>query len=412
MSSTTTTSIRNILPTSVNGAKELKEYIDRTNSLIQAIRGEFEKDLKQDRANVERPNTFLGSRNISCEMCQVAHRDYVYYETALPQQSAFLQAEQIVLDAIGALEHLRKMLVTNKQQKRTMLRNIRRSIASERSALALPPTAQQSSSSSSSSQSLTEPLFDCLLEYEGPAIKGLKQLGEQLKQNHRTIARNILQQAQPILIAMRTRGVLAYKLAAENTIGKIIHHAEKCRTFIAQSRYLACIEYCASAWWMETQKDPMDHSPYYVRALLEGESTPSSFSESYAVQRPVSVFGETAQQIVIEVQSANMSSFDGSSKMMEVVFSEHLDQELAETILTEEAVRAFEAEELPTSYHRHYGTIFSTPPPPAADSSSVRNNDNDNDDDNDNDNDDDNESDDEEWEAAAAAAAMRMEWDD
>jgi hypothetical protein len=399
MSSSATTSIRNILPIRVNGAKELKEYINRVNGLIQAIRGEFENDLKQDRANVERPNTFLGSRNISCEMCEVAHRDYVYYETTLPQQSAFLQAEQIVLDAIDALEHLRKMLVTNKQQKRTMLRNIRRSIASERSALALPPTAQQSSQSfANPDHGVAELLFDCLLEYEGPAIKGLKQLGEQLKQNHQTIARNILQQAQPILIAMRTRGILAYKLAAENTIGKIIHHAEKCRTFIAQSRYLACIEYCASAWWMETQKDPMDHSPYYVRALLEGESTPSSFSESSAVQRPVSVFGETAQQIVIEVQSAN-TSFDDSSKMMEVVFSEYLDQELAETILTEEAVRAFEAEELPTSYHRHYGTIFSTA------AGSVCNN-------SDSDNNGEIESDDEEWEAAAAAAAMRMEWDD
>lgn len=398
MSSSAATSIRNILPTSVNGAKELKEYINRVNGIVQAIRREFENDLKQDRANVEIPNTFLGSRNISCEMCQVAHRDYVYYETRLPQQSAFLQAEQIVLDAIGALEHLRKMLVTNKQQKRTMLRNIRRSIASERSALALPPTAQQSSQSFANPDNGVAEPFECLLEYEGPAIKGLKQLGEQLKQNHQTIARNILQQAQPILIAMRTRGILAYKLAAENTIGKIIHHAEKCRTFIAQSRYLACIEYCASAWWMETQKDPMDHSPYYVRALLEGESTPSSFSESSAVQRPVSVFGETAQQIVIEVQSANVSpSFDDSSKMMEVVFSEYLDQELAETILTEEAVRAFEAEELPRSYHRHYGTIFSTPPPPPS-ADFHRNNG-------------EIESDDEEWEAAAAAAAMRMEWD-
>lgn len=402
MSSATTTSIRNILPTSVKGAKELKEYIDRTNELVQAVRTEFEKDLKQDRANVERPNTFLGSRNISCEMCEVAHRDYVYYETVLPQHSAFLQAEQIVLDTIDALEHLRKMLVTNKQQKRTMLRNIRRSIASERSALALPPSAQQQSSSQSFATAtdpdhgvnIDEP-FDCLLEYEGPAIKGLKQLGEQLKQNHRTIARNILLQVQPILIAMRTHNILAYKLAAENTIGKIIHHAEKCRTFFAQCRYFACIEYCASAWWMETQRDPMDHSPYYVRAVLEGESTPSSFSESSAVQRPVSVFGETSQQVIIEVQSANMSSsFDDSSKMMEVVFSQYLDQELAGIILTEEAVRAFEAEEVPRSYRREYGTIISTA------AGSVCNNS------------DDNESDDEEWEAGAAAAAMRMEWDD
>ena len=399
-SSNTTNTIRTTFPTSVKGAKELKEYIDRTNELVQAIRTEFEKDLKDPRARVEKPNTFLGTRNISCEMCEIAHNDYVYYETKLPQHSAFLQAEQIVLVAIDALEHFRKMLVTNKQQKRTMLRNIRRSIASERSALALPPSMQHRSSSSlslssSSSQSfaaaaaitdhpdhgvkMDEP-FECLLEYEGPAIKGLKQLGEQLKQNHRTIARNILIQVQPILVAMRTRNILAYKLAAENTIGKIIHHAEKCRAFFAQCRYFACIEYCASAWWMETQRDPMDHSPYYVRAVLESESSPSSFSET---ARPVSVFGETSQQVIIEVQSANNT---------DVVFSQYLDQELAGIILTEEAVRAFEAEEVPRSYRREYGTIISTT------AGSVCNNS------------DDEEDDDEE--AAATALNVTMEMDD
>jgi hypothetical protein len=394
-----TNTIRTTFPTSVKGAKELKEYINLTNELVQAIRTEFEKDLKDARARVEKPNTFLGSRNISCEMCEIAHNDYVYYETKLPQHSAFLQAEQIVLDAIDAVEHLRKMLVTNKQQKRTMLRNIRRSIASERSALALPPSMQQRSSSSSSSSSSSQSFaaaaitdhpdhgvnvdepFECLLEYEGPAIKGLKQLGEQLKQNHRTIARNILLQVQPILVAMRTRNILAYKLAAENTIGKIIHHAEKCRAFFAQCRYFACIEYCASAWWMETQRDPMDHSPYYVRAVLEGESSyssPSSFSET---ARPVSVFGETSQQVTIEVQSANM----------DVVFSQYIDQELAGIILTEEAVRAFEAEEVPRSYRREYGTIISTT------AGSVCNNSDD-------------EADDEE--AADAALNLTMEMDD
>jgi hypothetical protein len=405
-SSNTTNTIRTTFPTSVKGAKELKEYINRINGLVQAIRTEFEKDLKDARARVEKPNTFLGSRNIGCEMCEIAHRDYVYYETKLPQHSAFLQAEQIVLDAIDALEHLRKMLVTNKQQKRTMLRNIRRSIASERSALALPPSMQHRSSSSSSSSSqsfaaasitdhpdygvnVDEP-FECLLEYEGPAIKGLKQLGEQLKQNHRTIARNILLQVQPILIAMRTRNILAYKLAAENTIGKIIHHAEKCRTFFAHCRYFACIEYCASAWWMETQRDAMDHSPYYVRAVLEGESSPSSPSSFSETARPVSVFGETSQQVTIEVQSANM----------DVVFSQYLDQELAGIILTQEAVRAFEAEEVPRSYRREYGTIISTT------AGSVCNNSDDEDDD---------EDEEDEGEEAAATAlnvTMEMEMDD
>jgi hypothetical protein len=125
---------------------------------------------------------------------------------------------------------------------------------------------------------------------------------------------------------------------------------------------------------METQRDAMDHSPYYVRAVLEGESSPSSFSET---ARPVSVFGETSQQVTIEVQSANM----------DVVFSQYLDQELAGIILTEEAVRAFEAEEVPRSYRREYGTIISTA------AGSVCNNSDDDNDEEDNDEEDNDEED-------------------
>jgi hypothetical protein len=47
-----------------------------------------------------------------------------------------------------------------------------------------------------------------------------------------------------------------------------------------------------------------------------------------------------------------------------VVFSQYLDLELAETILTEEAVAAFEEDEAPTNYIRQYGTIISNQYPP------------------------------------------------
>jgi hypothetical protein len=220
--------------------------------------------------------------------------------------------EQVILDHLNELEHLRKMLVTNKQQKKTAIREIRR----------IRSSIRRGSQPVQASTDVNEP-FDCLLEYESPEIKDLNQFVETLKQNHRTNARKLCEQANRILLVLRTRDILAYKMAAENTIGAIIHHAEKCRTFIAHCRYIAGIEYCAYAWWMETQKDPMDHSPYYVTAFLEDESTRYRSDSQYPRIR-----------VVIR------SSVDNSA-----VFCEYMNQELADTILTDDAIRAFESED-------------------------------------------------------------------
>jgi hypothetical protein len=168
-------------------------------------------------------------------------------------------------------------------------------------------------------------------------------------------------QAEMIIRALRTRDILAYKLAAENTIQKIIRHADLCRKFIAECRQIACIEYCASAWWMETQRDPMDHSPYYVTAVSEGE--PTKFKAAEMEYSALVSGGRAPPRILIEVHSANRFSDDNSCV---VVFSQYLDQELAETILTEEAVAAFEDDEEPTTYRRDYGTIISTQYPHAS----------------------------------------------
>lgn len=241
--STATTFANQIFTTNIKGPKDLKEYIRRNNELIQAVREEFDNDLKQPLARVVEPNTFLGSRKFDVTMCRISHDDFVHSETVLPQNSEFIQAEQVITEHMKALEGFRKMLVTNKQQKRTALREIRRTIANERSALALPPPPV----TEAQGQMLGDEPFECFLEYEGPAIKGLKQLAKTMKQNHKTIARNILQQVQPIIVAMRTRLILTYKLAAENTIGKIIHHAEKCRSFIVECCRFGCIEYSVYA---------------------------------------------------------------------------------------------------------------------------------------------------------------------
>jgi hypothetical protein len=348
--STATTAANEIFTTTIHGAKDLKEYIDRITEIVQGVRREFDCDVQQPRARVEEPVTFLGSRKFDVTMCRVDHDGVIHSETKLPQCSKFLQAEQAINEQLKMLEDLRKMLVTNEHQRNRTVKNLKK-------------TRNQVSAA------LKSVLSGCVdeleLEPEIPGDKEIKSLIQQqiqqVQQNHRTVARNLCMQAEMIIRALRTRDILAYKLAAENTIQKIIHHADLCRKFIAECREIARIEYCASAWWMETQRDPMDHSPYYVTAVSEGEPTRFKAAE---MEYSALVSGRCSPpRILIEVHCANRYCDDNSCV---VVFSQYLDQELAETILTEEAVAAFEDDDEPTTYRRDYGTIISNQYPPPA----------------------------------------------
>jgi len=405
--STATTAANAVFTTIIHGAKDLKEYISRISEIAQGIRREFDCDIQQSRARVEEPKTFLGSREFDVTMCCLSHNSVVHSETKLSQHSGFLQAEQVVNDGMALLENIRKMLVTNKQQRNVTIKNLKK-------------TTHRSSVKTGKINNLKRPreiteeeqggvyqvpvlkggaatfvgYFE--LEQESPETKRIKILIKQIQENHRTVAHNLCKQAELIVRALRTRDILAYKHAAETSIQKIIRHADLCHNFIAECRRIACIEYCASAWWMETQRDPMDHSPYYLTAVAEG--VPTRFNAT-AMEYSALVSGRHAPpQILIKVQNAHRSSHDNTCQ---VVFSEYLDQELANTILTEEAVRAFEEEEVPTSYRRDYGTIVSNSPPPPADHHNETSDDSDDSDD-----------EDRVWEAVAAAEASRMEWDD
>lgn len=384
--STSTTAANQTFTTIIKGANDIKEYINRISEITQGVRREFDCDVKQSRACVEEPKTFLGSRSFNVTMCKVSHDSVLHSETKLPQDSKFLQAEQVVNDALALLENIRKMLVTNKQQRNVTVKKLKKSrhhsvvktgkinnLKKQREITEQGGVYQVPNSSGGAAAVVEE----VELEHQTPKDKEIKMLIQQVQQNHRTVTHNLCRQAELIVRALRTRDILAYKQAAENTIQKIIRHADLCRKFIAECRRIACIEYCASAWWMETQRDPMDHSPYYLTAVSEG--VPTQFNAS-AEEYSALVSGRRAQPpILIQVQSAHRSSNDNTCH---IVFSEYLDQELADTILTEEAVRAFEEEEVPTSYRRNYGTIVSNSPPPSAASLSTRNDD-DNDDDED-----------------------------
>lgn len=309
------------IPITVNGAKELKQYIQDVTCLTKSIRDEFERDLTHPSAVVNYTDADLisvgrGNHEFNARKCRITHNDFVYNQTQLPQYSNVIQTENVVKECLVRLEGLRKMLVNNKQQKKTTIRNIRRII--------------------SDTNSSRDPahLFE-EITYQSPRVIMLRGLIEQTKQNHKTVTRNILDQVRAILLDMRTRYILMFERAVQQTVEAIIHHAEKCRTFIAKCRHLAMIEYCASSWWMETQKDPNDQTCYYVSALLsEDHGELKQFN-------PVTT-GLTTPPMNVEI----FVHEDHNNQQPDVcVMMYKLDEELAAEILTDDAIHAFEDEE-------------------------------------------------------------------
>lgn len=333
-----TTQIKNTYPTCVTGAKELKEYIQTITRVIQDVRAEFENDLKQPKATVEKPRICRGEHDLNAGMAVWSHKCFIHSKTALPDSSEFIQSEMVLRHCLSRLEQLRKMLVNNKQQKKTTIRHIKRVIAQSKS---LARLSSLSVNSGGGGGECKVPFLE--LTYESPIVIELKELIEQVKQNHRTVTNNILAHVDPILLAIRKRHIISYKVAAEKTIGEIIHHAEKCRSYVMKCCHLAAVEYCAFAWWMETQKDPNDRSCYNVSAVAQGH--PKRFDMS-TVQYPVTAFpNESMSNIQIFVYRSP------NSHGRTIVALYDLDQELADTIITDEAIRAFEQEEyIETAY--------------------------------------------------------------
>ena len=184
----------------VNGCTELKQYIQDTTRLAQDIRAELDADLKQPNAVVQStPEHDMTALKHACFI-----RDKVRCQT-----SAFAVAESAMHEALAQLDIIRKMLVTNKQTKRTMVKAIQKTIAEMR--------AHISSLEGTIETTTVKP------------IQQLQQIKESTKQHHRTVSHGLLQHATRILIAMRSKHILAYKLAAQDAVGEIIHHAEKCR---------------------------------------------------------------------------------------------------------------------------------------------------------------------------------------
>ena len=296
-----------ITSTRVSGANELKKYIQEITEVAEEIRQEFEDSLKQPNAIVEYQRTgSTSTHNFNAEMSRVSHETFVYNNTRLIQSSKYLQADGVMTECMGLLEIVRKMLVNNKQQKKTTIRNIRATVNE------LKRHQQQWIAF------LKPAVVEIETKVSSPAIERLEKEIEATKQNHRTITNRLLAQANTLVLAMR-RHIFTFKIAAEDAIGEIIHNAEKCRAFIAKCRRLEVIEFCASMWWFDTQ-----HSEFIAQ---HPELSERHFTVSVSEL-------EENDRIKFVVQC-----FD---PMVITVGEYEFDQA---HILTDEALRAFEAAE-------------------------------------------------------------------
>jgi len=304
----------------IKGAKGLKKYIEEATKTVQGIHAVLENDLTQPNANVEEPSSATSCRkniHYRAQLCAMDHRTFVHNIT-LCAPSELVGADVNVNACLSQLEKIRKMFVTNKQQKKTTIRQIREIIRA---------TSHHETTTTTQE-----------LDYESPVTTSLKKLIEKTKKDHNTAARGLLTQTHSTIFLMN-RYILAYQRAAETTVQEIINHAEKCRAFIEYSQDLALIEYCASAWWFETQKDPMDHSYYYVSAITDSRDEKLHFDASslqHRYQRDFISDNNTTILVHGAPTKENRNTMVGMYK---------LDKELAQTILTEEALQSFEDED-------------------------------------------------------------------
>ena len=145
------------------------------------------------------------------------------------------------------------------------------------------------------------------------SILTLKQMDANVKQHHRTIAQNIIGEVNRLFAQLRHQEIVAYQVALDDTVGKIIQHAEKCRGLNERALRLAVIEFCASRWF-HAKKDAMDRTEYLVSAA-DGDD---------GIQVSIMTYLGSKVNVVATIQ---------------------FDEEFSKQIITEDAVQTFEWEQ-------------------------------------------------------------------
>jgi hypothetical protein len=233
------------IPIRVQGANELKAFLQMFGTLCQNVRDEFATDLQNPLAQVAFNKSSVGSFEFHATMCRVSHNDFIH---RLQLHGEFTAGDSALTSCCAQLEIIRKMLVTNKQDKTTNTNQLQRTIRAVRAALRT----------------------DCSLEpeQEPDCIIQLQLQKEKVKQHHKTVSRNLLEHAHLIIVSC-WRHIHAQKIAAQDTIGTIIHHAEKCRAFITKCQHLASIEKSTAEWWFEAHPE---HANDHRVSISPGET--------------------------------------------------------------------------------------------------------------------------------------------
>jgi hypothetical protein len=299
----------------VKGARGLKKFIEDATKTVDSIRTVFQNDVNQFK--IEEPNSIRRRTKRLIHDCVNSHKTFVE-NNILCNPSHWMTAEQDAINCLEILEKTRKMFVNNKQQKNTTIGMIRKELRNIH---------------------LDQPTSSVALI-------------QHVRQNHNTIAKKILEQARFEMFAMK-RSIVAYQLATETVVNQIIDRAEKSRAFIAKCYNLAIIEFCASAWWFETQKDPMDHNNYHVYVVDTTEEFSQigvQYDESTMMRHRYTVDHSFVHRNISDTTSLNLTAikivvYGVPMTMMEeppVIEIYWMNEDLADTILTEEAIDSFE----------------------------------------------------------------------
>ena len=300
-------------PNYIKGPNELQEYITRFLEMKNQIKQTFEAGLEDPLASPDRTAFCRLFKNHHADICRSSHRRFMC-KTITDETTGPEEAEAAIDRALQQLERFRKMLVDNKQQRKTTHRQNCRARLHFMHEVAF----------NHEFMSVEAEIENDPREYH-PCVLMLKQMDATSKQHHRTVANKILKEINGLVLVIRQKLLLAYQIATDNATGAIIHHAEKSYDLIQKCIQIAMVEFCATVWWENTQKDPMDNTNYYVIASSNPDDDDGQF------------------RIVVKECRSDA-----------VVFDEFLNQEFAETIMTADVVQAFEEEHQPHSFDQEH----------------------------------------------------------
>jgi hypothetical protein len=226
----------------VRGANELKGRIQEYVTLVGGMKNNYEHSIHSPEAQVVYAPICVPLHEFHASQCAVKHRDFI--RKVSRESQALSIPETNVNCALVALEKFRKMLVTNKQHRKTAHKDSRRI-----------STAIQASLHKGDEHTLEPPMNAFSVE--------LLKIDAAAKQHHRTMSRHILEEVNRILFQLRTQFISALQVALDDSVGKIVQHAEESREAIERIRRLALLEFCASRWF-HAQKEAMDPKEYFV----------------------------------------------------------------------------------------------------------------------------------------------------